>query len=210
MKNPIARLALIATLVASTLAATAAEPLKYRGKPGGNKMRIEGTSTIHDWWAESSLFTGRLDLPDSFPTDPSSKEIAPGKIDASATVTILVRTLKSSSGSAMDKIMQDTMKATEFPRIEFKLSELTFKEFKDAALAFDAQGELTVHGQTKKITMPVEITRTDSNSLKITGTTAVKMTDFGMEPPAPKIALGAIKTGDDVTLVFEWNVQKAG
>jgi hypothetical protein len=32
----------------------------------------------------------------------------------------------------------------------------------------------------------------------------VKMTDFGIEPPAPKIALGAIKTSDDVKLTFEW------
>ena len=30
------------------------------------------------------------------------------------------------------------------------------------------------------------------------------MTDFKIDPPAPKIALGLIKTGDDVKLIFEW------
>ena len=36
------------------------------------------------------------------------------------------------------------------------------------------------------------------------GSTKVKMTDFGIKPPAPSIGLGLIKTGDDVTLSFEW------
>jgi hypothetical protein len=30
------------------------------------------------------------------------------------------------------------------------------------------------------------------------------MTDFKIEPPAPAIGLGLIKTGDDVKLSFEW------
>ena len=42
------------------------------------------------------------------------------------------------------------------------------------------------------------------NKLKISGTTPLKMTDYKVEPPAPKIALGLIKTGDDVKLIFEW------
>ena len=40
--------------------------------------------------------------------------------------------------------------------------------------------------------------------LKVIGTTALKMTDFGISPPAPDIGLGLIKTGDDVKLTFEW------
>jgi hypothetical protein len=32
------------------------------------------------------------------------------------------------------------------------------------------------------------------------------MTDFKIEPPAPALALGMIKTGDDVKLIFDWTV----
>ena len=39
---------------------------------------------------------------------------------------------------------------------------------------------------------------------KVTGSTNLKMTSFKVEPPAPKIALGMIKTGDDVKLIFDW------
>jgi hypothetical protein len=46
--------------------------------------------------------------------------------------------------------------------------------------------------------------RTDKTKLKFAGTVSVKMTSFGIQPPAPKIALGLISTGDDVKLTFEW------
>ena len=39
------------------------------------------------------------------------------------------------------------------------------------------------------------------NKLKVTGNTKLKMTDFKVEPPSPKIALGLIKTGDEVKLI---------
>lgn len=206
--NRIARLAVVVAAFGLATGASAAEMLKYKAKPGG-KMRMEGSSNIHAWTSESTLIGGRVELDPSFPTDPAKKELAAGKLNASATVTILVRTFKCSSGSAMDAVMQDTMNAKEFPKIEYKLKELTFKEFKDDALVFDAVGDLTVKGTTKTLTHPVTITRTDASSLKVAGSTTVKMTDYGIQPPAPKIALGMIKTDDDVKLVFEWNLQKA-
>jgi hypothetical protein len=32
----------------------------------------------------------------------------------------------------------------------------------------------------------------------------LKMTDFGIQPPSPAVALGLIKTADEVTINFEW------
>lgn len=203
----ITHLALLCAAVGLAVPATAHEMVQYRAQPGG-KMRMEGTSTMHDWHAESSFLGGRLELDAAFPSDPASRDMAPGKVPATATVTILVRTFKSSSGAAMDSIMQETMNAKNHPRIEFKLTELVFKEFKEDAMVFDASGDLTVNGQTRPVNMPVQIQRVDASNLKITGTTQTKMTDFGIQPPAPKIALGAIRTGDEVKLIFEWNVRK--
>ncbi len=205
--NRIARLAVVVAACGLAAGASAADMLKYRAKPG-SKMRMEGSSNIHAWTSESTLVGGRLELDPSFPVDPAKKELAAGKVNASATVNILVRTFKCSSGSAMDAVMQETMNAKDFPKIEYKLKELTFKEFKNDALQFDAVGDLTIKGQTKTLTHPVQITRPDASSLKVSGTTTVKMTDFGIQPPAPKIALGMIKTDDDVKLVFDWNLQK--
>ncbi len=205
--NSLARLAVVVAAFGLAAGASAADMLKYKAKPGG-KMRMEGSSNIHDWTSESTLIGGRVELDPSFPTDPAKKELAAGKINATATVAILVRTFKCSSGSSMDAVMQETMNAKDHPKIEYKLKELTFKEFKDDVMQFDAVGDLTVKGQTKTVTHPVQITRPDASTLKISGTTNVKMTDYGIQPPAPKIALGMIKTGDDVKLVFDWLLQK--
>jgi hypothetical protein len=65
---------------------------------------------------------------------------------------------------------------------------------------------LTLAGVTNKLTMAVNVLPLGEGKLKISGTTALKMTDYKIDPPAPKIALGMIKTGDDVKLIFEWMV----
>jgi len=41
---------------------------------------------------------------------------------------------------------------------------------------------------------------------KVAGKTKLKMSQFGIVPPAPKIALGLITTGDEVTVEFSWFV----
>ena len=64
-------------------------------------------------------------------------------------------------------------------------------------------------GVTNQISMPVTMERQEGNKLLTKGSTTLKMTSFGMKPPAPKILLGMISTGDDVKVSFEWLTQKA-
>ena len=68
-------------------------------------------------------------------------------------------------------------------------------------------GELTVSGVKKEIKMPVTFTPTEKG-MKINGKIQIKMTDYGIDPPAPKIALGLITVGDELDLTFEWHTQK--
>ncbi len=200
------RLALLAGLLAVSLNAMGADMLKYRGKPG-SKMRIEGTSTIHDWWSESVLVSGRLELDPSFPTDPAKTDMKPGPVPAEATIIIFARTFQCQWGAPMNAVMLESLDADTHPKMEFKLKEFTFKEASGGDLVFDSKGDLTVRGKTKEITMPVRIERVDPKKLKVKGAVEVKMSDFDIPPPAPKVALGAIKTADEVKLIFEWNAE---
>lgn len=205
--NTIARFANLCVVLGLAASATAADMLQYRAKPG-SKMRIEGTSTIHDWWSESTLVGGRLELDPSFPTDPAKSDLKPGPVPSQATVNILVRTFKCQWGAPMDAVMQESMDAKGFPKIEYKLKELSFKEAKDGVLLFDSKGDLTVRGKTKELAFPVKFERPDAKTIKVKGEVAVKMGDFEIPPPAPKVALGAIKTSEDVKLTFEWNLEQ--
>ncbi len=180
----------------------------------GSKMRIEGTSNIHDWQVESPFIGGMVEAGEGFPTEPG-QAVTPGKVEAKADVFIQVRSLKSVEkdgkpySDKMDEIMWEHLKDPQNKRIIYHLTELTVKETakaKDAPYVCEAKGELAVAGTTNKITMPVNILPLPDNKLKITGSVTLKMTDYKVEPPAPKIALGLIKTGDEVKLIFEWKL----
>ena len=205
------------TIVLSLLATVslpAAEQMTTFNARSGSKMRIEGTSNIHDWQVESPFIAGLLEVGPNFPMEPG-QAVTPGKVGAKAEVFITVRSLKSLEkdgkpySDKMDEVMWEHMKETENKKIVFHLSELTLKEAataKDAPYVFEAKGNLAVAGVTNKITMMVNVLPLGEKKLKITGTTNLKMTDYKIEPPAPKIALGMIKTGDDVKLIFEWRL----
>jgi polyisoprenoid-binding protein YceI len=200
--NLLVRNACLALIFSLTLASRGAEGwVRYDAQPG-SKIKIDGTSTVHDWTVESKMIGGSVEFESSFDLDNPK----PGKVDAKTSVLIPVRQLKSDK-TAMDNVMYDAMKQKDHPRIEYRLTEMTLKDAPKSPVdpvVFDTKGELTVAGVTNKVSMPVTMHRADKSKLKFTGTVAIKMTSFGIQPPAPKIALGLISTGDDVKLTFEW------
>jgi polyisoprenoid-binding protein YceI len=188
------RWALAAALL-STASLVLAETTHYVPVPNSSKLRMDGTSTIHDWHADTDVIGGSLDLDANFPEGAGSATITP-KVE----VKIPVRSLKTSGGKRMDAVMQDHMKYPENKMIEYRVLELAPK----GSGKFEAKGALTVAGVTKTNTMAVSIEKVDKTKLKVVGKIDLKMTDFGISPPAPDIGLGLIKTGDDVKLIFEW------
>jgi polyisoprenoid-binding protein YceI len=192
------RIVVGAVLVAAVTSSWAADTLtKYESKLPC-KVKIEGTSTIHDWTVESQIISGTMELAEL-------KGVTAGKIPAKVQVLIPVRSLKSGN-KLMDDIMYKAMKFPTVKNIEYRLTELVLKEAPQSPggpFKCDSTGELTVSGVTNKIAMPVTIDVVD-NQLKTTGSVPVKMTQFGIDPPAPKIGGGMIKTGDEVKISFEW------
>jgi polyisoprenoid-binding protein YceI len=183
----------------------AADAVRYTPVPNTSKLRMDGTSTIHDWHADSDIIGGYMEIDATFPN--TSDKSAPSAVKPKVEVKIPVRTLKSSGGKRMDAVMQEHMKFDQHKVIEYRVLELTPKSGAGptgSTAQFDAKGALTVAGVTKTNTMAVTIERIEKTKLKVTGATALKMTDFGIKPPAPDVGLGLIKTGDDVKLTFEW------
>lgn len=180
---------------------SAADAVRYQPVPNSSKLRMDGTSTIHDWHAETDIIGGSMELEATFP-DASGKS-APSAVKPKVEVKIPVRSLKSSGGKRMDTVMQEHLKFEQHKVIEYRVLELAPKA--GAAGQFDAKGTLSIAGVTKTNTMPVTIERVENTKLKVKGITSLKMTDFGIKPPAPEIlGLSVIKTGDDVKLSFEW------
>ncbi len=146
-----------------------------------------------------------------FPVEPG-QAVTPGKIQAEAEVVIPVRSLRSIEkdgkpySDKMDDIMCGKLKQPTNPKILYHLNELMLKETPKAAdlpYVCDSKGELAVAGVTNRISMRVNVTPMADKRLKVTGSTSVKMSDFGIQPP---VLVGILSTGDEVKLFFEWIV----
>src|SRR5436190_22837686 len=95
MKTRIAPLAIITLLSLFAPGLRAADTLRLDALPGaGSKIRIEGTSSIHDWQCEAPFVGGYVEAGPNFPTS-ASQEVKPGKVDAKAYASITTRALKS-------------------------------------------------------------------------------------------------------------------
>jgi polyisoprenoid-binding protein YceI len=174
----------------------------YKAQPGST-VKMDGTSSIHDWTVIGGTIGGTMELDPAFDADLKTVKETP-----KVSVIIPVRQLKSqvAAGAArMDQVMQEHMNMKDHPRIEYKLLKLTPKEDK-----FQAEGELTISGVTRTNIMTVSFERVESSKIKVSGQTTVKMTDHGIKPPAPQIlGMPTISTGDEVKLAFEWLTAKA-
>lgn len=187
-----------------------ADLVRYQGVPRGSKIKIDGTSTVHNWTVEGKLIGGYMDVEGEFPADLSVASVPELKSLPVVNVRIPVTSIKSGKRT-MDSVMHGAMKKDKHRIISYVLTKMipsTAKRKTGDPLSYDTEGDLTVAGVKKHIAFPVDLVGHGDGGLRITGKTKVKMTDFGIKPPAPKIALGLIKTGDEVELTFEWITKK--
>ena len=203
----------IGLLVAVSLTVGAADTTLFISKPG-SKLRLEGTSTVHDWQVETPFIAGSLEAGPGFPKE-AGESVTPGKITGKAEIYVTVRALKSIEkdgkpySDKMDEVMWEKLKVQQSPKIMYRSTELVLKgapATKDAPYVLESKGNLVVAGVTNNITMPVNVLPLPDKKLKLSGNTTLKMTDFGMKPV--KIGIGplSIETGDEVKVFFEWVV----
>ena len=203
-------------LLGVALALTAFAPIVANGATtrldarSGSKMRLEGTSTIHDWQVESPLILGYLEVGPNFPLEPG-QSVTPGKVEAKGEASVVVKSLRSIKDDGrpyddkMDDKMYHMMSYTNYPKIVYRLTELTLKEApkdKDAPYVFDSKGDLAIAGVTNSIAMPVSVLPLPGGRVKISGNIGIKMSDYKIEPANILVA----KTGNDVKIKFDWVV----
>jgi hypothetical protein len=201
---------LSAIVVASLLlllatSARAEDGVRYHASPIGSKVRIEGSSNIHDWTMDGQIIAGYLESPVALdPAQAGLPGVTGGKLNARAEVSIPVTAMKSGT-TGMDEVMQDALNEKTCPRITYHLTEMTLKEphAANTPLEFNTKGELAVAGVTNAITMPVRIESAEKSKLKLIGSIPLKMTSFKVKPP---VKLGVFKTVDDIKISFEWTI----
>ncbi|MHA7843708.1 MAG: YceI family protein [Winogradskyella sp.] len=152
-------------------------------------MKIEGTSSLHDWHINVEKQAGNIVLEQSETVSVKGLNL-----------TVESESLKSGK-SRMDKNTYKALETDDYKKITFKLKKTTeIKSLGDNTYEVKGIGQLTIVGNTKDITMTLKIEIKDDMVL-LSGKNEIKMTDFGVEPPTA--LLGTIKTGDAITITYK-------
>ena len=162
-------------------------------------MKLSGTSTLHNWVMKAQTFTGEAQF--VFNVD----NISQLKSIKSLSFNLIVTDLKSGE-KGLDKNAYKALKTDLYKDILYKLTSAAVMPKKDGKYLIKAQGELTIAGVTKVVTMDVFAVINKDGSITCKGSNKLKMTDYKVKPP--KFMLGTMKTGDDITLAYTMTYKK--
>lgn len=149
-------------------------------------FEVAGTSNIHDWVMRSTEGTGSaiFTVTDSKLTDIKN-----------LTITLLAESIKSSKTS-MDDVAYEALDTKTYKNIRYvlkaaeKLNETTWL----------LTGTYTIAGISKDYKTQIKITTNDNGTFTLQGSNRMTFLDFEMTPPTA--ALGVVKAGKELTVLF--------
>jgi hypothetical protein len=189
----------ILALVAMVAVLTAARPLAEQMTLGtGSKLWFDGTSTVRDW----NCAAGQVDVTVDAAANATAETLGGRKAVRAVQLTVPVARLDCNGNRRMNEHMWKALNAEQHQQIAFAMTgyELTAGTPTRGTL----YGTLTLNGQAKPISFPVEFAAA-GGALRVQGSYALKMTDWGVAPPT--LMLGALKVGEVVTVRFDLLLQ---
>lgn len=195
MRVPIPRWPLAVAVLALGAAAT---PMleSLRLKPE-SRVWFDGTSTVRDWSCKAPQIQATIDGEATAPAEVVAGRKAVRTVDVVFPVAGL-----DCENRTMNNHMRTALNAERHQTIRFTLGDYTLVP--GANTTGDLQGQLTINGQTKAITVPVQFANA-AGALRVTGRYALPMTQWGVQPP--RLMLGTLKVGDTVTVNFDLLLQ---
>lgn len=139
-------------------------------------------------------FSGRIELPKD-----ETKMTAQMEAEAK-TMTNMDTTMGEFERKEFHAVLRNTvLEVDKFPMIKFVSVSLTEVKKTGDKRSFTLNGDLTLHGVTKRVAFPVNANISETE-LRATGEAKLKQSDFGMKPFEK--GLGLIKIGDEMKVTF--------
>ena len=165
---------------------------EYRIAKDGFTITIKGTSNVHDWTMEAEQVTGS-----------AVAKLGDNGLKGIDKASITVRAKKLESGKGiMNRKTYDALETDDHPSITFELISVSNLKSTGNKFSGKATGTMKIAGESSVMSIPFEGTIVDGSTFKITGDFPLVMSDFGIDPPTAM--LGSLKTGDKVTLKYEF------
>lgn len=190
--TPIRITAYVFWFVMSLLMVITAFPQDKYESSGKVFIILEGTSNVHDWHMNSDKGVFNLVV------DENNSKILALKF------TLPVESLKSEH-AGLDKNTYKALRTKKYATINFVASDVTAKKVSDRSFIIKSNGKLTISGVTKDVLLSATASIGSDNTITYSGSYSLNMTDYEVEPPT--IMLGAIKTGNGVTIKYNMLVK---
>jgi polyisoprenoid-binding protein YceI len=162
----------------------------YSLDENASSLVIEGTSSVHDWQMKAEKFTGKVAVIKQEGVV-AGFENAQFSFRASEII---------SDNSIMNRKAHDALETKKHPEIVFSLSSINKIEVKGKEFSGTLTGNLSLAGESKKITVPFKGRLAPGENIVVEGSKNLRMSEFGISPPTAM--LGALKTGDEVTVKY--------
>jgi hypothetical protein len=167
-------------------------------KPGDADIKVLGTSNLHNWTMEAK----GISCSAKFNFLPGHGQ--PESLTA-LTLSIPVQDLKSGE-SGMDSRAYTALKAKQFNNIVFELISAAITAGQKDQFQVKSMGNLSIAGVSKPVAMDAACLIDADGAITCSGSAKLKMTDYQIKPPT--FMLGALKTGNDLTIDFKLVVKK--
>lgn len=143
---------------------------------------------------QAKTFSGRVELP----TD-ETKMAATVEAEAKL-LTNVDATMSEFERKEFHNVLRNAvLEADKYPTIKFASASINGLQKDGHNRSFTINGDLTLHGVTKRVAFPVTAT-ISPKELRATGEAKLKQSDYGMKPFEK--GLGLIKIGDEVKISF--------
>ena len=140
----------------------------------GSMVRIEGTSTIHEWKMEGATINGQVAVAENW-----QQSLAGANVNVSIPVTSI-----KSENDRMDRLMANALKAKANPEIRYEMTGGTLTNSNANAFTVKTKGRLAIAGVTRDVAMDVAGARASDGTWTLTGQAPIKMTDsVSSRPP---------------------------
>jgi hypothetical protein len=154
------------------------------------KLKIKGTSNLHDWTMQAEKLTGNI-----------YARLNGSSIETIKAGSIRVEVDEIQSGKRiMNNKTYDALRSDKHPYINFQLKSVDDMYSAGRNFSGKARGILTIAGQSRNVTIPVS-GNIEDNSIIIDGDYLIKMTNYEVDPPTAMF--GSLKTGDEVTVEYK-------
>jgi polyisoprenoid-binding protein YceI len=117
---------------------------------------------------------------------------------------LIVRLTKDEPAEDVPKVQAkmlgpDVLDVARYPEVTFRSVAVEGKPAGDEQWDLTLSGDLTIHGVTRRVSLPVHVTR-KTDTLRTTGGLTIRHTDFGLKPIS---VAGVVKVKNELKLDFD-------